>query len=166
MKRLIITAGLLFLLAGILSLLLWLVVPIGINDAEAGHIRDTGLPHNSETLTWTEWMPIEEIHVRPYGLGAREVPTNAVLKETRYGVGRSWFCSFGFYEIRYETPDGIKGELPGLGPNSWTKMNFTAPVAAVSLGVVMIAAGFVMKRKTQPAGGADVSPVTLVLKEK
>ena len=147
-NKLSIYAGSLILATGIIWTLLWLFLPIGINDAEARTIRETGLPSNAELLAWSEWSPLETENIQPYATIPR-IPTNAIPKHFRFGIGKNLLGSFGFYQIKYILQNGKTCEGPALGPKSWAKMNFTIPAIVVTLGATFIIFGLISKQGPQ-----------------
>lgn len=151
MQKAIFIAGMLLIALALLWLFVWKFLPIGINDAEWGHISRTGLPSDSGAgLFWSEWHTngIEEI--TPFPTQTNVAPDHPV-SAYRIGKGENQFLAFGFYQATCILDDGREVIVPAYGPQSWTRMKWRWPLSVLALGGVMVCAGILMKRMRQTA---------------
>jgi len=143
MKKTILITGTLVVVLAFLWLFVWKFLPIGINDAEWGHISRTGLPSGGGAgLSWTAWQTSELDKITLFSVQTN-VPLDHPISAYRFGKGENQFLTFGFYEAKCILDDGREVIVPALGRESWTRMKWHWPLAVLALGVGIAGTGIV-----------------------
>ena len=151
MPKVALVLGVLLSILSLLCLLLWSFLPIGINDAEWGHIAQTGLPSNGGAgLVWTDWQTnhlptLTQFPSHPLS----EVSFDKPIIAYRFGKGDTPCLTFGFYQAKCRIENGDVVIVPAYGPESFARMKWSIPLGGLALGIVMTGAGMGMKRKAR-----------------
>jgi hypothetical protein len=149
MRHIAFILGILVIIISLVWLFLWRFLPIGINDAEWGHIRETGLPSGGgEGLVWSDWQTNDIHQITLFGYETN-VAHDSTITAYRLGKGEDLSLSFGFYQAKCQTDDGQEVIVPAYGPDSWTRMKWGLPLGSLLFGVVLTGTGLYMKRKHQ-----------------